>query len=646
MKMVFRNGQICKWYPEKGFVIDNKPIYIVGVNYVSRHICTNFWEDWRPELIKNDLENISKYGLNAVRIPVHWEYSEPRPGKYNPEIFKKFDWFLTTAEKNGLFVMPFFLVGTCTQFYDVRWRKGRSFLTEPMVTYAVNNVKQFVKKFKNRPNILCWDICDEPEFYSILPNSDPLPYKKELIENWVRRIYTGIKEIDNYHCVNVGFSHISSNHWGINVRNMAKILDCMTVTCYPPYMSTEFYHSFRNTYFVGWNVRFNDLFNKGVFSAEAPGGSNAYASEESIANYYRVTLYSNLINGSFGTLPWVWNDYDVSIHRKEVLNTSIHEPYFGISRKDGTLKPAGKELSKFSKFIDKISIHKWVPVRNNITILIPENYYEQINSVWAPIYHSYMVLRSAGLFVNFIWEEQFTATHNQPVFIPAIGGYTTSTWYLLADYVKNGGTLYCSYSGLNQLAASYNELFGIEVHGNVFVNDKLKIGYKDDRYKNKLDNEYYPGKSILVIKPKRSRVIAETEHRIPFLIMSQLGNGKSYLVTYPIEAIIASNHDQKAITEYNLHKLYFDIAQSSGIKSELRCINPEIESGVYRNGNRALVILVNHSNKSVETEINTEQSIKRLELVDTEKSCLKLSRRNKLKFLVSASDVIKLIIEF
>ena len=58
MKISFKQDQICKWIPGKGFEFDGNPIYITGVNYVTRYVCTNFWEDWRPEVIKKDLEKI------------------------------------------------------------------------------------------------------------------------------------------------------------------------------------------------------------------------------------------------------------------------------------------------------------------------------------------------------------------------------------------------------------------------------------------------------------------------------------------------------------------------------------------------------------------------------------------------------------
>ncbi len=157
-RIQFKRGKTCQWNPQIGFVYDGKPVYIIGTNYVAKYICTNFWQDWRPSEIKKDLEKISELDLNAVRIPIHWEYAEPAPGEFRLKVIERFGKFLGMAEDSGLFVMPWFLVGVATVNYDVSWRKRRSFFVEPMRTYATNHIVRFVNNYKNRPNILCWDI--------------------------------------------------------------------------------------------------------------------------------------------------------------------------------------------------------------------------------------------------------------------------------------------------------------------------------------------------------------------------------------------------------------------------------------------------------------------------------------------------------
>ena len=45
--------------------------YPVGINYVASYICTNFWEDFRPDVIYKDLKLAASLGVRALRIPMN-----------------------------------------------------------------------------------------------------------------------------------------------------------------------------------------------------------------------------------------------------------------------------------------------------------------------------------------------------------------------------------------------------------------------------------------------------------------------------------------------------------------------------------------------------------------------------------------------
>ncbi len=40
--------------------------YPVGINYVASYICTNFWEDFRPDVIYKDLKLAASLGVRAA----------------------------------------------------------------------------------------------------------------------------------------------------------------------------------------------------------------------------------------------------------------------------------------------------------------------------------------------------------------------------------------------------------------------------------------------------------------------------------------------------------------------------------------------------------------------------------------------------
>ena len=58
-------------FDEKGHLLDaaGNQVHVVGVNYVASYICSNFWDDWRPEVIEKDLAKIrelDQMGYDAI----------------------------------------------------------------------------------------------------------------------------------------------------------------------------------------------------------------------------------------------------------------------------------------------------------------------------------------------------------------------------------------------------------------------------------------------------------------------------------------------------------------------------------------------------------------------------------------------------
>lgn len=596
----FRAGQVCRWSERQRFELDGAPVYIVGVNYVARYVCTNFWEDWRPEVLAADLDHIAAVGLNAVRIPINWEYAEPRPGTFRPEMIERLGVFLKMAEEHGLFVMPWCLVGVATLTYDVSYRNGGSFFREPMLTYAAEHMRRLVHLFKDRPNILCWDICDEPEYYSSLPGADPLPYPAGLVEAWVARIAATIRDEDPNHTVTLGFGHIAHGNFGMNVREMAELLDVMCITAYPQWGRRELLPRLRNSYNLGWNLRMNDLVGRGVFTAETPGWSDVAAGERMIAGYYRQALHSSLANGSMGIMPWVWNDFDKPLHHIAPIETAPLETSFGISRADGSLKPAGEELAGFARWLQEVDIFQWTPLRTEAAIVVPECYTARVNSMQEVMFNAYVLARQAGLHVCYVWERDLaTLDEGARLFIvPAVEGYRTSTWYTLAERVHQGGGLWCSYGGTGQMAYPWRNLFGVEALGTeLTAGSRLPLPGAEESVL-----AVAGGTARLVLQTESAEVISQSADQAYSLTRNRHGRGQAFLLNYPLEAEMTD----LAVGEmeaFHGFLLYRWAAVQAGLQPTAMADDPRAEVACYEQGARVLVVFVNHSLSSLNTEL-------------------------------------------
>jgi len=595
----FRPGQVCRWSPPRSFELDGRPVFIVGTNYVARYVCTNFWEDWRPEVIAKDLDNIAAAGLNSVRIPVPWEYAEPRPGVFRPEMEKRLAAFYTMAEERGLFVMPWFLVGVATQNYDVSWREGRSFFREPMRTYAAEHVRHFVRLLKDRPNVLCWDICDEPEGYSQHKGADPLPYERGLVEAWTKQIAEAIRGEDPHHTVTLGHGPTASADFGISVRDWASILDVMCTTAYPHWMNRELLTGLRNSHFLGFHDRMNDLLGKGVFTAEAPGYSDVAASEAVIAGFYRQTLYSNLANGSTAVQPWVWNDFDPVIHQQAPIETANLETSFGIARADGTLKPAGEVLADFAQTMRQLDVLSWQPERADVTIVITEDYVANTGRLWQVMFNAYLMARQAGLFPRFVWERDLASAlasqNGSLVIVPSEPHLLTSTWYTLAGSVERGTTMLCCFAG--QLAFPWRRLFGVEAVGTEMARPE-NLSLPESSIQLHLPG----GLGRLTLNAESAEVVARSQDGALSVTRNRYGHGQAILLNYPLEQAMGG-FSQDEIEAFQGFRLYAWAAAQAGLTPMVAAGDPRVEVAAYSKGNELLLLAVNHSGSAVKTTV-------------------------------------------
>ena len=435
-----------------------RPEHIVGINYVASYVCTNFWEDWRPDSIESDLKNISSLGLKAVRIPMHWEYMEPKEGVYRKDFEDRFAAFVSMCRKYGLYIMPWFLVGVATQDYDVSWRGERSFFCAEMTEAEKNHLRHFTAPYAEDENILFWDICDEPEWYSRHPGADQLPYDREKFASWVRQMYDAIKSADKNHLVTLGFGHIANGGYGMDLRDMSDILDLMVVTAYPP-INGESIDLYRNNYALPYHVKMNTR-GKPVFTCESPGYTSVEFSDEIIGRFYKTSLYGNLIAGSTGVLPWVYNDFERGIWNEKPLDKYLIEPGFGIVTVGGGLKPCGKELVSYAEFTEKYGICDYRPKKSQTALLLPDAYHKTVGSAAGQLYNAFLYLKGCGLDPDFVWSTDDLSDYRL-IIIAEDAGMTSPEWDRLRRYVQSGGRLlYCFRSSSN---AYLSELFGVKV---------------------------------------------------------------------------------------------------------------------------------------------------------------------------------------
>ncbi len=193
----------------------------IGANYVPRS-AINQLEMWQAATF--DLATIdeefgwaAEVGMNAMRVFLHdilWE--QDRDG-----LLERMDQFLAVADRHGIKILFVFFDGVWDphpyagaqrpprpHIHNSGWVQspGRVILGDPARQDALKDyVQGVVRRFKDDPRVLGWDLFNEPEN----PNRDSygnieLPNKAEWTHLLLEKAFTWVREIDPSQPLTVG----------------------------------------------------------------------------------------------------------------------------------------------------------------------------------------------------------------------------------------------------------------------------------------------------------------------------------------------------------------------------------------------------------------------------------------------------------
>ncbi|MBU4200399.1 MAG: beta-galactosidase trimerization domain-containing protein [Verrucomicrobia bacterium] len=585
---------------EQGYFLgkDGLPFYVVGVNYVPSYAFINLWRPFNEDHIQKDLKQIAEMGLNCIRIPLFWVEFEPREGQYSQEFFDKFDRILAWCRQYNLYVQPWFFYGAARGPYDPPYRRNDGYFSERMTRIAENHLKAFVSRYKAEEQILVWDIADEPEWFTRTHSTQQLPYDREVIATWVRRMYDAIKSVDSEHIVTLAFGHICISDYGMDIRDMADILDVMTVTCYPGF-SNDPPNEMRKAHFMSFFNAMNRIDQPSVYASEAPGFSSVNYSERILGQYYRQSLYSNLLNRGAGALVWSFTDASEDIWYQYPVDNWLSETGFGITKTDGQLKEQAQQLMDFARFVRKMDIPKYRWRNHKAALFIADGYFKNTSVSARKVYAHFLLARGAGLGVDMVYEGRDISKYDLLI-VPTNIGLNHLSWRLLRKYVKEGGTLFFAYDG--GLNGTFNDLFGVEVESDMFDNGRREMrssigGTFPDRLQTNKGGQY------LWVTSRDAQTLYTYADGKPAVLCHPYGEGKAWLSTCsPVEGTYEMDADEYSTSPW--FAFYRCLAETVGIEPAVQCVDPRIETGVMDDENgQSLALMINMSSQPISTSV-------------------------------------------
>ena len=312
-------------------------------------------------------------------------------------------------------------------------------------------------------------------------------------------------------------------------------------------------------------------------------------------------------------MPWAFNDFEPGIWHECPLDKDTFEPYFGIVSTDGRLKPSGRELSEFARFVTDNQITRYSFGKAELAILVPKGYYAEIKSAFRRIYTTFILAKCCSAEVDFVWDDQ-DLTKYKLILIPSARQLTTPIWHKIREYVQNGGIIYHIFDHQSGLSVYFNDLFGVEVQtvarnfdydtlyfasnwGGYSAGDAIKLlGSGIDEY--------------LKVEAKTAEVIGVFEDRMPAVLRNRHGKGAAYLVTMPIESGFIDIRYRDFLGN-GLFGIYDILMDEADITRRAKCSDHRVEVGVLRDRAEEgwMLICINHDAAEVNARLYLDSEL-------------------------------------
>lgn len=524
--------------------------FIVGCNYWASHAGTNMWREWNETVVEADLKRLAAAHLDTLRIFPLWPDFQPlkmhrRWAGYEREIrmgeeplpyteagragisevmIERFERFLNLAHEHGFRLIVGLVTGWMSgRLFVPEMLEGRNVLTDPLaIKWQVKYVRYMVRRFRNHPAIVAWDLGNECNCMGELKSSEQL-------YAWMAAISLAIRAEDGNRPVISGMHGIRPQ----TVEEPADQGDLTDILCthpYPiftPHCDTDPINCMKSALHAVAESRMSvGLSGKPCFAEEVGTLGPMIASDEIAAAYIRCLLFGLWAYDCRGLLWWCANE------QLALANTpydwSAVERELGLFRQDGSPKPVLGEMTSFADFHAGLE-SKCLPDRivDAVCILTREQ------DTWAAAYGSFILAKQAGLDLEFAWcEDEIPAARSY--LLPSLASGDSlprRVIFGLLERVKAGATLYLSID--NALLSPLSEYTGLRV-----LTRSRRIGEDTVRFEGEV---YHLGESFnLRLESVGAEVLAKNQDGYPVFSKNRCGEGAVYFLNYPLEKITAT----------------------------------------------------------------------------------------------------------
>ncbi|WP_439593018.1 glycoside hydrolase 5 family protein [Microbacterium sp.] len=589
-------------------IIDGRARNWLGVNFWSRAGGPRMWRDYDPVLVREELRSMRDLGLNVTRSFAYWPDFMPQPNTLDETSVERFVDFLDAHLEVGLTTIPSFIVGHMSgQNWDPAWRNDRNIFTDVwFVAQQAWYIRELVARVADHPAIEAWLLTNEIPIYGDWVNRGIGTIDHASVTSWAQILIDAVRAGGSHAPVSVGDGawgvEVTGADNGFRVREIEPLVDFHGPHVYR--METD---PVRQNLGAAFICEILDIGGKPVVMEEF-GVTSDYVSEEHAANYYRQILHNTLLAGATGWLAWNNTDYD-SLADVEPYSHHPFEMHFGITDKNGAIKPQGHELRLFADLLERIDASGLTRPDSDVVLIVP-SYLEAQYPFTQPqdkavvfdvSRQAYVSAREADIPVGVAREFDGLPADARLYLLPSAKQFTAPGWAFLRSRAHAGATVYASsFLGEHRTQRGtwwpdLDETFGVrrlsryglvdpvtadEVYfhfqqdfGNIRAGETLRFpvaGNEDSR-------------AYLAVESAGADVIAVDGQGRPALLRHRTGAGQFVLSTYPVEYFAARIPN---VNPSDAWRVYSALAHEAGAAPDVWVETPDVVVGtlVHDNG--------------------------------------------------------------
>ena len=570
-------AQTCE--PKCGIFEDGG--FFVGCNYWAKNAGMYMWSQWRPDVIERELAELSKNGVEVMRVFPLWSDFQPLTGDcfaggnyrsyrfrdnrplpnwagVDDEMIRRFAWFCDCAERNDIKLIVGILTG---------WMSGRQFvppvfeeknvLTDSgAIMWGTRFVKYFVKALKDKKAIVAWDYGNECNCMG--------GTSQAAFYNWMDHIGMAIRSQDASRPVVSGMHGLSTFEQArAPITLNGEISDVLCTHPYSFYVSgcgKEAFNTMRTALHpTAESLLYQHLGGKPCFVEEVGNLGTACNSDARTAAGMRTTMFSAWANDLKGCLWWCNSDQEVLEFPPYELTANERE--LGLLRQDYSPKPIMQEMKRFQEFRASLPFAKLPARKTNAVIVVPEK-----SAGWIPGFGAYLLCRQAGIDPVFCGAESGKLP-SAPLYVVCSSetdqSYSFPAQRRVFEKAKADGAtvlvLYCSHSRFTFL----RQQTGIEADYGCLspIERTFAFGGKTMKTSDNCTEK---------LIARECEVLAKTEDGEPAFTKFAYGKGTVMLVNSPVDRLTISRTDVLTGADVMPYYLLFrEAAKVAGIRTKV-----------------------------------------------------------------------------